>query len=73
MWKVIIHGFIIGGTSGEWNSWEDLNETFKVTLEKEADMEFPLWLSRLQSSLISMKMRVPSLAWLNCIKDPALP
>ena len=39
---------------------------------KNANMEFPLWLSRLQTQLVSMRLAlVPELA--QGVKDPALP
>ena len=34
--------------------------------------EFPLWLSRLRTRLVSMRMQVRSLAFLSALKDLAL-
>ena len=41
-------------------------------MQKLLGQEFPLWLSRLQTWPVSMRMRVQSLASLSGLKDPVL-
>ena len=41
--------------------------------KRKAAEEFLLWLSRLRTQLVSMRMQVPSLALLSGLKDLALP